>query len=454
MNLEMKIGCERCGRNLPSTAEAFICSYECTFCPSCTAQFQGTCPNCGGELTQRPRRASVEVTALGNKPRTSLRAWALAWVLSFGIWGFVTAAGTASIYELYRSTGKHMSLLSTLALESSQLIAYAPLTPFVFFLAIRYPLRRWNWKGSSIAYLGGGILFCIAHILLRGLTPFGVWSSQTNDWISLFWNSYSVGIKMKLLREMFLRNVIDDITGVYVPIVFIGHAVGYYHKLRERERQTSQLEGQLSKARLQALRNQLHPHFLFNAMHSISALMLIDVHAADKAMTRLSDLLRMTLETNESQVTTLGRELEFVNAYLEIERVRFADRLTVHCDIAPDTLDAQVPHLLLQPIVENAIRHGIARRIESGELRITTRHAGGQMLLTVGDNGPGFPEGPPLHEGVGLRTTRERLRTLYGEDQSVSIRSAPEEGLAVTIRIPFRMDKRPLLYDINTVDSR
>ncbi len=173
-------------------------------------------------------------------------------------------------------------------------------------------------------------------------------------------------------------------------------------------------------------------------------------------MSRLSELLRMSLEVDESQITTLSRELEFVNSYLEIEKVRFADRLTVHLDIAPDTLDAEVPHLLLQPIAENAVRHGISRRTEQGEIHIIAIHVDNQLLLTVRDNGPGMsvPDGNPPREGVGLRTTRERLRSFYGQDQNVGLRTLSADGLEVNIRIPFRIHARPLLYDIDIFESR
>lgn len=456
MYLEMKSTCEKCGSKLLHDAEVFICSYECTFCASCAASFQERCPNCGGELVRRPHRPFVEGATLREPSGISPHGWGLSFAVSFAAWGLVTLTGTGSIYELYRTMGKPMSFMSTLGLEASQLMVFVPLSPFVFFFAMSYPLQRWNWGRRSLVYLAGGILFCGVHILIRGLTPYGVWSPQNNDWVSVFWNSYGLHTKLGFLKQMFLRNVIDDITGVYIPILFIGHAVSYYRKFRDRELHTAKLEGQLATTRLQALKSQLQPHFLFNAMHSISALMLINVQAADKAMSRLSELLRMSLEVDESQVTSLSRELEFVNSYLEIEKVRLADRLTVHFDVAPDTLDAEVPHLLLQPIAENAIRHGISKRTAEGELRIAAIHAGNQLLLTVRDNGPGldFPTGNSLREGIGLRTTRERLRSFYGQDQSVCIRTPAEDGVEVNIRIPFRIHARPLLYDIDAFESR
>ena len=189
------------------------------------------------------------------------------------------------------------------------------------------------------------------------------------------------------MQRLLLYDSVDDIASVYLGIVLIAHAVLYYQNFREREVRATQLESQLTKTRLKALKSQMQPHFLFNTMHSISALMLIDVPAADKMMTRLSDFLRINLDNDDLQFTSLNRELEFANSYLGIEKVRFEGRLNLVFDIDPDTLDAEVPHLLLQPLVENAIQHGISRLPRGGELRITSsREDGGytSRLRTMG----------------------------------------------------------------------
>jgi len=369
-------------------------------------------------------------------------AW-LIWVVSFGVWTFVTLADAGSIYELYRSTGGSMHFPNVLGMECSQILTYFPLTPFVFAFAIRYPVQRGNWMRRSLLHLAGGLIFTVAHVTLRGLTPYAYWDAQLHSWASAIWDSQAhvFRIKWYIFEQLFFRNVVDDITGTYVPIVLIAHAVSYYRRFRERELRTSQLETQLAKARLQALKIQLQPHFLFNTLHSISALMLTDVPAADKMMTRLSDLLRMTLEDNETQVTTLSRELECVNGYLEIENIRFEDRLSIVFDIAPDTLDAEVPHLLLQPLVENAVRHGISRLSSGGEIRIVASHDEHCLHLRVRDNGPGLGngDGPQSKVGLGLRATRERLEALFGNAQSFEVRAPAEGGVEAYVRIPFRL---------------
>jgi sensor histidine kinase YesM len=389
-------------------------------------------------------------------PLRGRRPW-LIWVVSFSVWTFVTLAAAGSIYELDRSTGHSMTLLTVLGLESSQILTYSPLTPFVFAFAIRYPVQRGNWMRRSLLHLGGGLVFTIAHITLRGLTPYAYWDAQTHGWVSAIWDSQAhvFRIHRSAFEQLFLGNVVDDITGTYVPIVLVAHAVAHYRRSRERELRTSQLETQLAKTRLQALQSQLQPHFLFNTMHSISALMLTDVPAADKMMTRLSDLLRMNLD-NETQVATLSRELEFVNGYLEIEKIRFADRLTVIRDIAPDTLDAEVPHLLLQPLVENAVRHGISRLSSGGEIRISANHDGHNLYLAVKDNGPGLGTGdyPPSRAGLGLKTTRARLETLFGNDQTFEVRAAAQGGVEAWVRIPLQLHEVSSTHEIVSDNSK
>jgi LytS/YehU family sensor histidine kinase len=272
------------------------------------------------------------------------------------------------------------------------------------------------------------------------MTPYAFWDSKYHVWASAIWDSHAHVFKVQwfVFERLFFSNLVDDITGTFVPIVLVAHAVSYYRRFRERELRATQLEGQLAKAHLQTLKSQLQPHFLFNTMHSISSLMLTDVQAADQMMTLLGDLLRMSLESSGTQITTLSRELEFVNCYLEIEKVRFAERLNVTLDIAPETLDATVPHLFLQPLVDNAVKHGISKLPAGGEIRITAHADDGELQIEIRDNGPGFGrEGTFPASGLGLRITRERLESLYGQDQSVELLSFPGGGTVTRVCIPF-----------------
>ncbi|HEY6339085.1 MAG TPA: DUF1272 domain-containing protein [Candidatus Sulfotelmatobacter sp.] len=438
----MKTNCEACGLALPAENTAYVCSYECTFCPICTSNMHGICLHCGGELVRRPRRNVLLKdydTGNGSAPGT-VRAWII-WVLSFGVWTFVDLAYAITVYEMYRSTGQSMTFLNVLAMVSSQVLTYVPLTPLVFGLATRYQLQRNNWLRNTLILVAGGVAFTVAQVVLRGATPYAYWDPRLRHWVSAVWDAQAHGFRIEwfMFNKIFLGNVVDDIVTTYLPIVLIAHVVSYYQRFRERELRTSQLQAQLEKARLQSLKSQLQPHFLFNTLNSISALMLTDVEAADRMITRLGDLLRVSLETAGTQMTSLSRELEFVSCYIEIEKVRFEERLKVTMDVAPETLDASVPHLLLQPLVDNAIKHGISRLASGGEIRISSTQDDADLHIEVRDNGPGFRE--PLHTslgGVGLRVTRERLETIYGQDQSIEVLGLPEGGVAARVCIPLR----------------
>ncbi len=440
----MKSACDGCKVSLAPDCNAYICSYDCTFCQSCFTRNRKLCPNCASELTRRPKRLNVAASGThaiqrsAEGPRLS-RVIAV----SFVVWFLVAMAGSVTFWQLYRSTDMPMRFGTMFWLELSQILTYVPLTPLVYVLALRYPIRRDNWGRRVLPYLGMGVLFCIVHVILRGITPYAIYEPKYRDWTSAIWNAHShhFGIQWDGLRKLFLNNLVDDITGTFIPIVLIANAVSYYRKYRDREIQASQLEAQLAKARLQSLKSQLQPHFLFNTMHSISALMLTDVQAADRMITRLADLLRMNLESAGTQITTLSKELEFVNCYLSIEQVRFEDRLTVVLEVEPETLDARVPQLLLQPLVDNAVKHGIAHRVAGGEIHIRAQRQNGDLKLEVRDNGPGLSNSASDRGcRIGLKVTRERLEALYGQNQSVELTSPAEGGVCVVLSIPFEIE--------------
>jgi len=393
MQLQMKARCAKCGSALDSEGQAYICSFECTFCFVCASESKGTCPNCAGELVRRPRRSAVVAeneTGDGRGPWSD-RPW-LIWVVSFSVWTLVALAASGSVYELWRSRGYPMSFMNVLLSELSQILPYVPLTPIVLALAMRFPIRRENWVRRLLLHLLFGIAFSIAHIILRGITPYAAWDPKAGGYVSAVWNSqtHTFAIKWPIFKNLFFSNVVDDITGTYIPIVLLAHVLSYYRRFRDRELHSAKLETQLAKSHLQVLKSHLQPHFLFNTMHSISALMLTDVEAADRMMARLSDLLRLSLDSAGTQITALSRELEFVDGYLEIEKVKFGDRLKVIRDIAAETLEAQVPSLLLQPLVENAIRHGIARLSAGGRVWISASRDRSHvhLNLSVRNDGP------------------------------------------------------------------
>jgi LytS/YehU family sensor histidine kinase len=227
---------------------------------------------------------------------------------------------------------------------------------------------------------------------------------------------------------------------IYWLIVLVVHAMEFYQRSRANEWKAAQLESRLAQAQLQALKTQLNPHFLFNTLNAVSALMHRDVRAANRMMTQLSDLLRLSLETSGAQEVPLKVELDFLDRYVEIQRARFPDRLHMSFEIQPETLDALVPSFILQPLVENAIRHGIAQSSAPGSVEVTARVANGLVELVVRDNGAGFPAQRQLvpREGVGLSNTRARLRHLYGAAHRFELRNVPTGGAEVLIVIPFR----------------
>jgi two-component system LytT family sensor kinase len=215
----------------------------------------------------------------------------------------------------------------------------------------------------------------------------------------------------------------------------------YYRQLRVKKIQAAELSAQLAQAQLSALKMQVHPHFLFNTLNSIAALLHKDVELADKMIARLSDFLRMTLNSSNTSVTTLGQELEFLKTYLEIEKTRFQERLIIEINADHDTLEAHVPNLILQPLVENAVRHGVAKRKTIGRLEVTAARAGDRLVMTVKDNGPGL-NGKNVKKtgsgGLGLANTRARLEQFYENDFKFEIANeAQGNGAVVNIDVPF-----------------
>src|SRR5262249_14501171 len=224
----------------------------------------------------------------------------------------------------------------------------------------------------------------------------------------------------------------------YWAILAVAHVLNYYRQLRQRELLSSQLEAKLAQTQLQVLKMQLHPHFLFNTLNAISALIHSDVELADRMIARLGDLLRTTLENANQQEVPLRQELDFIQPYLEIEKARLGPRLTVDIQIDPEILDAKVPNLILQPLIENAIRHGIGPRTAPGRIEIHAGRDNGFLRLAVKDTGPGLQAPPGALRGIGLANTRARLEHLYGANQQLQLTNVPGGGLQVSLTFPFQ----------------
>ena len=232
---------------------------------------------------------------------------------------------------------------------------------------------------------------------------------------------------------------------IYWVTVSVCHSVVWSRRSQQRERRALELEARLSQARLQTLRMQIHPHFLFNTLNAISTLVHTNPHAADNMIGSLSELLRLSLGRSEEQEVPLEQELDFLQRYLEIEQVRFGDRLRVVPDIAADTRAAFVPTLILQPIVENAIRHGIEKQLAPGTITLRSRREGARLILSVEDTGPGL--NPAAQNagghGIGLANTRARLEQLYGAGQQFSLRGGERGGCVARLEMPFHLEPMP-----------
>jgi two-component system LytT family sensor kinase len=305
---------------------------------------------------------------------------------------------------------------------------WAALTPVVIWFARKFDLQR-DATRSVLALVAFGLLIAP----LQALIEFSL-----SYWIDLL---RGMPAKEMLTRRQILPRAIAveaiSNTITYALIVCGHYAYEYYRKYRDREMRSVELEGRLAQAELQNLKMQLHPHFLFNTLHTISVLMMRDVSLANRMLIRLSDLLRITLDNTGSHMVPLKQELDFLRGYLEIEQTRFQDRLTVDIDVQPAALDARVPNLILQPLVENAIRHGIATRPGNGTIKLRAAIDGAVLHLQVSDDGPGLDSS--FKKGIGLTNTEARLRQLYGASHGFDIRNAPDCGVEVTITIPLNV---------------
>jgi two-component system, LytTR family, sensor kinase len=292
------------------------------------------------------------------------------------------------------------------------------LAPLIVLAARRQPFSRSTWASALPYHLALGVV----------LTAVQIGAAQ------LILNA-SLTSLAKSLRTNFHSSL-----PTYVLVLAVVHAIDYYAKYRDREVRASQLEARLAEARLAALKRQMNPHFLFNTLNSISSLMYVDPDAADAMLARLSELLRLALDADGEQEVPLARELAMLSRYLEIEKIRFENRLRVEIDIAPALLEARVPALSLQPLAENAIRHGISRLPDGGTLRVRAARKDGHLRLVVEDDGPGLA--PDAGDGIGLANLRARLAELYGPEQRLELAGRPGGGTTVEVRIPWRSSAR------------
>ncbi len=364
-----------------------------------------------------------------------VRVWrrmGMRFALILGIWTFIALVFTLQSYFTSYRSERPVELMDSSYLQFTWSYLWALATPLVLWAASRLPIERNNWLRSSLLHVPisivlSGIVTALGHVL---------------TWL-YFGASVGRPFSLERMGRFVVANFSEGI-GIYMLIALISYSLSYYRRYRQGQLRTLQLEAQLSQAQLQSLKMQLHPHFLFNTLHSISALLNKDTEAARRMITRLGDFLRLTLENSGSQEVTLQQEMEFLRCYLEIERIRFQDRLVTRIDVSEQAWDAKVPNLLLQPIVENAIRHGIAPRSTPGLVEIEAKQRNGALRIQVRDNGPGLPAHRTsenlLKRGLGLANTETRLERLYGAAHVFDLSNDPNGGLVVTMEIPFHKD--------------
>jgi signal transduction histidine kinase len=329
------------------------------------------------------------------------------------------------VYMLYYHEEKPVPFSRALFVEGVGCFLWALATPLVLWLARRFRIERNNWRRRVPLHFAMGL----------GLIS----TLMTIDYVVyMFGTGRPSNLTLVHIGQFLVYNV-DRWLLTYWVIVLSSHAFNYYKSFRKGELNAARLRTQLAQAQLEALKMQLQPHFLFNTLHSISALLNKDVDGARTMITRLGDFLRLTLENSGAQEVPLKQEIEFLNGYLEIERIRFQDRLTTNVEIDPAVMDVRVPNLILQPIVENAMRHAIATNANAGRVEIVATARNGMLRIQVKDNGPGLPfaAGPTnLKHGVGLANTRARLERLYGSNHRFELANEAAGGLVVTLEIP------------------
>ena len=352
--------------------------------------------------------------ATGQRPRV--------WLLVSAAWLGPAILAAFQTYLQARLAGEPPSWRQ-MAWQGGDWLLYALLTPAVFQLARRYPLALAALARRVALHLVAAVVLCAA------------------------WAAAGYHLRLALLRappygtslvEWFLTSLPFGVA-VYFAVLGVEHATFFFSQARERETQAARLSAQLAEARLGALRMQMQPHFLLNSLNAVTVIVRDqDTATATRMLELLGDILRRVVRTDRPPEVPLAEELDFVRQILAIEEIRFADRLRPVFAVDPALMRAAVPEFVLQPLVENALRHGLARRVGATLLRVEARREGDQLVLVVTDDGPG-PEGAaePLG-GVGLANTRERLATLYGGRAELVLAPTETGGTAATVRLPYR----------------
>jgi two-component system, LytTR family, sensor kinase len=347
-------------------------------------------------------------------------------LIVFGCWTFVAVFFATHETAMRAYVGQPEPFLRALSVYGTCAYIWFAFTPLLFRITRRFRLAQPNLIAHIAVHLLASVIFTAVGItLFTAISPFTVYGNPPDP------ARFYPRLKTLLVFQFHL-----DLLR-YWGFIAVEHTISYYRQFRERELAASQLRADLSEARLEVLKRQLHPHFLFNTLNSISVLMFEDVKLANRMLLRLSDLLRAGLTEDSPHEVSLEHELRFLERYLDIERIRFGERLTVDVDVDPTALGASVPNLILQPLVENAIRYGVASIDRPSTVSIRAAKEGDALRLEVRDDGPGLARN--AKRGVGLSNTEARLKQLYGTEQRLDFSAPDGGGLLVRMSIPFRV---------------
>lgn len=360
--------------------------------------------------------------------------WFRVWIGLLSLWATFCVLGTWFNHQFLIARGHPITWFQAVRMN---VVFYGMwaflLTPLVLFLCASIPLDRKRAFRLVVGHVFGittavCIDVCIKTLLGDKVFPW----AQSHPFLQQF-------------HKYVLSESEADIQ-IYLLAAVVGYVVAYYTRLRAQERHAAELETNLVKAELQFLKMQLQPHFLFNTLHSVAALVHRDPAAAEKMICSLGDLLRQTLAAEDAPLVTLERELEFLQLYLDIQRVRFQDRLVTDIQVDEQALDAIVPYVLLQPLVENAIKHGVARRRGVGKIEIAIRRQAADLSISVVNDSTSDPV--PQHErlGIGLENIRSRMRLLFGSGERVACRHLPDGRFQVEVLVPLNTEAESELH--------
>jgi sensor histidine kinase YesM len=362
---------------------------------------------------------------MSERARSSLLSRRAEWTAAAGFWLFVAAMSAAQIMWIARTPGERVDVRLALVWQTTYFAAWIPFTILVWYVTRRWlPEPSRGWLRLLTAHLPVFTVVSLGHTFVVTILTLLLASMNTP-----MWQSFLMQLRGRLNLHLL----------IYAAIAGTGAAMTLYERYQDRQVAAAQLQAELAAARLQALRGHLQPHFLFNSLHSVAALARAgDTAGVVRLVAALSDLLRHVLDAGDRQ-GSLREELQIVERYLDIQRARFADRLEVTVDIAPDVADARVPLFSIQPLVENAVRHGLLTRVREGSLVVRAVRDNGLTRIDVEDTGVGLPAGWTMHAatGTGLRNLASRLAAEFGDAAALDVGPREEGGVRATVTLPY-----------------